>query len=510
MERDLILAHDLGTSGNKACVFDTSGEFLAEAYHKYDTYYPKTGYAEHCPEDWWKAIVYSTKKVMQNAKVDPSDIKAISFSAHGMGVIPIDKNSRLLSERTMMWMDARATEEGAYINEKVGVREHYEMTGNSFDLALYPAAKYLWVRRNQPEVYKNTYKFLGTKEYIILRMTGNISCTDYGEAGMGGLFNIKKKDYDEELLNVSQIDRDLLLEPADCTKVMGELTAQAAEEMGLTTKTKVVLGSWDNYACAIGGGVKKKGTFVTCLGTAGWVGVENDVPLISPDFMSNIVYTGNDTYFTSAHSHAACVAYEWVLNNMCQFLKDGDGKIDYAIAEQLAGEVPTGSDNLFFMPSMFSGNTFYSDTHLTGGYLGLKMMHTNGHLIRAAMEGVGLDLMMGINFFKQMNVMSDEARLIGGGANSEIWMQILSNMFNVKMVRPRNLQHIGALGAAAIAGVGTGLLKDFSIVDNLIKDDNAKEPQISEHQKYSKLLPVFENFYEALMPVYREFGNLEY
>jgi len=508
MSRQLILAHDLGTSGNKACIFDINGEFLADGYDTYDTHYPQAGYAEHKPEDWWEAVRTSTKKVVEAAGVDPKDIKAISFSAHGMGVIPVDKNGKLIAERTMVWMDARATKEAEYIVEKSGARAHYEKTGNSFDLALYPAAKYLWLKRNQPEVYKKAFKFLGTKEYIIQKMTGQIKYTDYGEVGMSGLFNINEHDYDEELLALSEIDREKLLEPADCTTPMGELTKQAAEEMGLAEGTKVVLGSWDNYACAVGGGVLNKGTFVTCLGTAGWVGVNADKPLMSPDFMSNIVYVGDNTYFTSAHSHSACVAYEWVLDNMCSYLKEDD-KIDYDKAEELASAVPIGSDKLFFMPSMFSGNTFYSDAQLTGSFVGLKMLHTNAHLIRSAMEGVGFDLMMGIDFFKQMNVMSDEARLIGGGANSDLWMQILSSMFDVEMVRPKNLQHIGALGAAAIAGVGAGLIKDFKVVDELIKSDDIKQPIKNEHESYEKLLPVFKKFYEQLIPAYREFGNLK-
>ena len=507
MGRKLILAHDLGTSGNKACIFDINGEFLAEAYYTYEAYYPADGYAEQNPEDWWRAIKISTQEVLKTSGIDPKEIKAISFSAQSMAVIPVDKKGNLLSDRVMVWMDARATKEAAYINEKTGVREHYEKTGNSFDLSLYPAAKYLWLRKNKPDVYKATYKFLCVKEYIIHKMTGNISCTDYGEAGMGGLYNFSKHDFDPFLLEVSQIDRDKLLDPAPNTTVMGELTQDAAEEMGLCKGTAVVLGSWDNYSCAIGGGVQKQGTFVTCMGTAGWIGVNNSKPLISKDVMSNVVYVGNDTYFTSAHSHSACVAFEWVLNNMCSCLKDDNGKISYDTAEKLASKIRAGSDKLFFMPSMFSGNTFYSDANLSGGFFGLRMHHTTGHIIRAAMEGIGYDLMMGIDFFRQMDVMASETRVIGGGAKNELWVQILANMFNTKILRPKNLQHIGALGAAAIAGVGAGLIKDFSVVDNLIQTKDAKYPNEQENLTYRKLLPVFKKFYESLIPVYKELGK---
>lgn len=503
MSRKLILAHDLGTSGDKACLFDEMGNFLAEAYYKYETYFPVEGYAEHDPRTWWDAVTASTKEVIKKANADPSEVKAISFSAHGMGVIPVDKDGNLLTDRVMVWMDARSTKEATHIFEKVGVREHYEMTGNSFDLALYPAAKMLWLRRNMPEVYKQTYKFLSTKEYIIHRMTGNIRYTDYGEAGMSGLYNLNTHQWDPILLEASEVDEDKLLEPCDGTQVVGELTKEAAEEMGLCKGTTVVQGSWDNYACGTGGGVRKKGQMVVCLGTAGWMGINADKPLMDKNFMSNVVYVGNNTYFTTTHSHSACVAYDWVLNNMCaNLMATGEG---HARAEELAAKIAPGAERLFFMPSMFSGNTFYSDSSLCGTFVGLKMLHTQGHLIRAALEGIGLDLMMGSDFFKKLGVLPDNCTINGGGANSDLWCEILASMFGIRITRPKNLQHIGALGAALMAGVGTGIIKDFDMASEIVKSDDYFDPIPSQTEIYERLLPVYKKFYEQLLPAYREF-----
>lgn len=505
MSRELILAHDLGTSGDKACLFDRFGNFLAEAYITYETYFPHAGYAEHNPDQWWEAVRNSTRLVMKNANAVPEDVKAISFSAHGMCVIPVDKSGNLLTDRVMVWMDARAVREAEYIIEKAGDREHYEKTGNSFDLSLYPAAKILWLRRNMPEVFKKTHKILSTKEYLIHKMTGNIEFTDYGEAGISGLYNLHTHSWDPDLLEISEIDERLLLTPCDGTKVVGELTGSAAAEMGLQAGTAVVQGTWDNYASATGGGVRHNNQMVVCLGTAGWMAMNHSKPLISKDFKSNVVYVGNDTYFTSAHSHSACVAYDWVLNNMCSLSKEG-GKI-HQIADQLAGTVEPGAEKLFFLPSMFSGNTFYSDSALCGSFVGLKMLHEDKHVIRSAMEGVGFDLMMGADFFKTMGAMPTEANLIGGGANSDLWMQILASMFNIRMTRPKNKQHIGALGAALMAGVGTGLIRDFSMAAEIVKTTDSREPIAADYDKYQALLPVFKKFYEQLIPAYKQLQN---
>jgi len=505
MSKQLILAHDLGTSGDKACLFDTEGNFLAEAYHTYPTYYPAEGFVEHDPRTWWEAVRNSSREVIKNADARPEDIKAISFSSHGMGVIPVDREGNLLVERVMIWNDARSTKEAAHILEKTGERAHYEKTGNSFDLALYPAAKILWVKHNMPEVYQKTYKFLSTKEYLIHKMTGVIGYTDYGEAGMSGLFNLNTHQWDPELLEISEVEEDKLLTPVDPTHVMGGLTEEAANEMGLCKDTPVVLGSWDNYACATGAGVRG-GSMAVCLGTAGWIGVNHEKPIMTPDNMTNVVYVGNDTYFTSVHSHSAGASYDWVINKLCSYLQND--KYPLKLAEELASEVPAGSDKLFFLPSMFSGNTFYSSSALCGSFVGMKMFQDNGHVIRSAMEGVGYDLMMGAELFRKEGAMPEQCNLIGGGAHSTLWGQIIADMFESKMMRPKNLQYIGALGAALIAGVGCGIIKNFQIAAEITKSDNISIPNEAETIVYQKLLPVYRKFYEQLMPAYKELQNI--
>lgn len=505
MGRELILAHDLGTSGDKACLFDKKGNFVSEAYHTYPTFYPAEGCFEQDPRTWWEAVKNASREVVHKANALPNEIKVISFSSHGMGAIPVDIDGNLLIDKVMIWNDARSTQEAAHIIQKTGEREHYEKTGNSFDLALYPAAKFLWIKRNMPEVYKKTYKFLSTKEYLIHKMTGIIKYTDYGEAGMSGLFNLNTHKWDKELLDVSGIDEEKLLIPADAAQVVGELLPKAAEEMGLCKGTPVVLGSWDNYACATGAGVRG-GSMAVCLGTAGWIGVNHSKPIMTPENMTNVVYVGNDTYFTSVHSHSAGASYDWVIDNLCSYLKKEKKPLEYA--EELALKVPAGSDKLFFFPSMFSGNTFFSSSALCGSMIGMKVMQDNGHVIRAAMEGVGFDLMMGANLFRQAGALPEQCNLIGGGAHSQLWGQIIANMFESRMMRPKNLQYIGALGAALLAGVGIGMFKDFKMAAEITKSDDISVPNMKETEVYRKLLPIYKKTYEQLMPIYKELQNI--
>lgn len=499
MGKTLILAHDLGTSGNKACLFDVDGNYVGSVYKTYPTFYEKAGYAEQDPEDWWKAVKESTLEVIKENNIDPRDIKAMSFSAHSLGCVPVDANGELTRERTMIWLDGRAIQQAEYILERYGERRHYETTGNSFNVALYPCSKIRWIKENEPEVDQKTYKYIGTKEYIIKKLTGKFGFTDYSEAGMSGMFNLRTHDYEQEILDIAGINREKLCKPMDNTYLVGNVLPELEEEIGLTPETKVVLGTLDNLACATGAGCMNKGTFVACLGTAAWLGVNSDKPLMSPDFKSNVMYVGNGVYHTSMHSHSACVVYDWIIDNMIRELKG-----DFAKLEELARAVPIGADKLLFMPAFQGGNTIYGQDYIGGAYLGLRLHHTKGNLIRAALEGIAFDLMMGAEFFESLGVSPKKARIIGGGAKNDLWKEILASMLNATMETPQNMQHIGAIGAMAIAGVGTGLFKDFTVLDHVISIQKSVEPKESENREYKKLLPIYKQAYEKLMPLYNE------
>lgn len=499
MSKQLILAHDLGTSGNKACLFDIDGKYIGSCYKTYETYFDKVGYAEQNPDDWWKAVKESTLEVIKTTGVDPKDIKAMSFSAHSLGCVPVDKDGKLTRSRAMIWMDGRAVKESEYILSKYGERRHYETTGNSFAVSLYPVSKIRWLKANEPEVDKNTFKYIGTKEYIISKFTGKFGFTDYSEAGMSGAFNLRTHNYEQEILDIAGVDRNKLCDPIDNTFVVGNVLPSLEKETGLTSETKVVLGTLDNLACATGAGCMNKGTFVVCLGTAAWIGVNSDRPLMSPDFKANVMYVGNGMYHTSMHSHSACVVNDWIVDKMLHEYKG-----DFKKLEEIAREIPAGSEKLLFQPSFSSGNTIYSSDYLGGTFLGMRLHHSQGHLMRAALEGVGFDLMMGSEFFKSLGVPPEKATIIGGGSKNKLWREIISSMLDARLGSPNNMQHIGAIGAMAIAGIGAGLFKDFSVVDKIIASDVVTEPSAQDHETYKNILPVYKLAYESVMPVYKE------
>ena len=501
---ELILGHDLGSSGDKACIFDKHGKVLAEAYCTYETFFSADGGAVQKPEDWWKAVCIATKTVIEKAQICPKDIVAISFGAQGNALLPVDKKGNALKDSAVIWMDSRSRNEAKFLMEHIPEERYYEITGNAFERSMCPSAKLLYMKKNEGDILKYTYKIIGVKEYLILRLTGKFGFTDFGDASGSCMFDITKRKYSDEILDVVGVKSCILPEPLDCTEIVGTISAEASELTGLCQGTPVVLGTWDNFACATGAGVREKGKYVCYLGTAGWLGVDSLEPLRDSDMKLNVVYVGRGEYHNSAHSHAACMSLDWVLDNMC----GGLGQEKYHQATEMAERIPAGCDGVLFLPSMLRGNTFFQDASLKSCYIGLRPDIHTGHLIRAAMEGVGYDLLIGVDGLKKKGISPKESTIIGGGAKNDLWLQILTDMFGISLTRPANMQHIGAWGAAMIACVGVGIYPDFESIKGKVAAEKTFMPQRENAEIYQRNMQRMKTAYQSMIELYKKLDQV--
>ena len=237
-----ILAHDLGTSGNKASLYDTTGALGASVLYEYPTYYPDVNCVEQDAEDWWKAVCDSTRQLMEKANVSPEEIIAVSFSAQMMGCLLVDKNGDPLSNM-IIWADMRAKAQEQALIDRVGMERVYRITGHRAS-ASYSAAKLLWMRDNRPEVYGRAYKMLHAKDYIIHKLTGKF-VTDYSDASGTNLLDLEKKTWSREILDAMEIPEGLLPELHASTDIAGGITAAAAAATRLLEGTPVVIGGGD-------------------------------------------------------------------------------------------------------------------------------------------------------------------------------------------------------------------------------------------------------------------------
>jgi xylulokinase len=492
--KEKIIAFDLGTGGNKAYLYDLEGNCLASAFVPYQTHYPQVGWHEQRPADWWSAVVESTRTLLNENGVDKNDILCLAISGHSLGAVPVDQAGNLLRDETPIWSDIRAQKEVEKFFHTIDADEWYLTTGNGFPAACYTLFKVMWYRDHEPEMWKNVYKILGTKDYINFKLTGNMF-TDFSYASGSGIYDLKGWKYSPEFIHASGIPADVWPEIVPPTHLVGNLTNQAAEQLGLGTHVKVVCGGVDNSCMALGAKNIRDGRVYTSLGSSAWIAVSSEQPVLDKRYKPYVFAHVVPGMFTSAVSiFSAGTSFGWVKDNLCNDLiaEVGAGNKEiYSLMNEIAGQAPLGSNKLLFNPSLAGGTSQDSSVYIRGAYIGLDLKHGKPELIRAAMEGIAMNLRLRLDLLRMYTQLEDEILFVGGGARSRFYLSIFADVFNTRIVKTNIDQDAAALGAAAIAAVGCRIWENFEKIDRIHKVVEVVVPDQKNNAKYEKLLPVF-------------------
>lgn len=503
-----IIAYDLGTGGCKASLYNTSGNCVADSFISCDTEYPQQGWHEQKPADWWQAVVASTKKLLEKSQVPKNEISAIGISGHSLGLVPVDKNGKLLRETVPIWSDSRPTEqETRPFFEKISEEEWYMITGNGFPPVLYTVFKLMWLKNNEPEIFENLHTILGTKDYINYKMTG-VMATDYSYASGTGIYDLKEWKYSDRLIEASGLPASIFQNPVASTKVLGSLTENTAKELGLHKNVRVVAGGVDNSCMALGARCFKDGRTYNSLGSSSWLAVSSSEPLLNNKSRPYVFTHVVPGLFASATSiFSAGTSFRWLRDNVCQHLNKKDGNIweqMTALAEQSA----VGANKLLFNPSLAGGTLIDKSANIRGAFVGMDLSHTHNDLIRSAMEGIALGLRVALDELRNLTPIENEITVVGGGSKSELWRQIYADTYNANIIKTNIDEQAAALGAAALAAVGTGIWKDFTIIDEIHKTESIQSPDKETNRIYEKLLPVYKKLAGDLSDVGDMLSNI--
>jgi len=489
-----IISFDLGTGGNKASLYDVEGNCLASAFVPYTTQYPQVGWHEQCPVDWWNAVVESTHRLMTSSGADKEDIVCLGISGHSLGAIPVDKDGNLLREATPIWSDIRAEKEVEDFFSRVDRTAWYLTTGNGFPAACYTIFKVMWYRNHEPEMFQKVYKILGTKDYINFKLTEAMK-TDYSYASGTGIYDLKGWKYDPDFIKASEISAEAWPEIVPSTQVIGELTPAVADLLRLGNGVKVVCGGVDNSCMALGAKNIRAGRVYTSLGSSAWIAVSSKEPVLDKKYKPYVFEHVIPNMFTSAVSiFSAGTSFTWVKDNLCEDLiseSKSTNQDAYSLMNQVAEKAPVGSNKLLFNPSLAGGTSQDASVHTRGAYIGLDLKHSKPELIRAAMEGIAMNLRLRLDLLRKYTNLEDEILFVGGGAKSRFYLGIFADVFNMRILKTNVDQDAGALGAASIAAVGCGLWDSFDKIDAIHKTVEFVEPNSENNCKYEKLLPVF-------------------
>lgn len=502
-----IIAWDLGTGGSKASLYSAEGKCLAKTFISYDTSYPEVGWHEQHPEDWWNAIVEGTRRLIRESGIDKNEITCCGISGHSLGTVCIAEDGRLLNPSTPIWSDGRASKQTACFFETYDRDKWYMTTGNGFNPAFYTAFKLLWYRDNRPEMFREIYKVIGTKDYINYRMTGRL-CTDPSYASGSGVWDLKGWKYSDELIGAMGLDRNLFPEVIPSTAVVGPIKKEIAEEMGLPEHIKIVAGGVDNSCMALGAMAYKEGRVYNSLGSSSWIAVSSKEPVLdikkAPYVFTHVV----PGYYASALCvNAGGTAFHWMRDALCQeFVKEAEetGADVYDLMTAEAEKSVLGANGLIFNPSLGGGMPMDKSLNLQGAFLGLDLIHTRADIIRAGMEGITMGLRRCLDALKEITPIGNEILLVGGGSKSAFWRQIYADIYKTTVLKSNIDQQAAALGAAACAAVGTGLWNSFDRIDELHKIEERVEPIPDHVAKYDRQMEVFNQTTDLLCDI----GNI--
>lgn len=492
-----ILAFDIGTSGTKAVLFDTDGTLSDSETVGYDTYYPAPDCAEQDAKDWYAAVTKSSKALIERTSIKASQIEAISFSAQMMGALALDVHGEPL-RRSLIWADNRSEAQAKRLGEKIGRDSFYKIAG-ARPSASYTGSKIMWLKENEPEIYEKTSVIMQAKDYIIYRLTGEI-VTDYSDAAGSNLFDVTKKEWSHTLIEAAGIKKSLLPDAFPSTHIAGRVTANAAAETGLCEGIPVVIGSGDGACASVGAGAWKNGQLYCCIGSSAWISMASVEPNFDKDMQTfNIVHPDGKMFAPNCPMQAA----GYSLNRLRSLFFGGE-KTSYDTMTAEAALSPAAANGLVYMPYLMGERCPRWNTEAYGGLMGMTLKTSRGDIIRAVMEGVAMNLRAILNIFGRFAYKDGHATdiiMIGGGAKSELWLQIIADSWKRRVTVPRDIGEATSIGAAIIAGVGVGLYKDFGVCETFNRTARTIEPKPENYDVYDALFEVFNDFYEDTRPM---------
>ena len=487
-----LLAFDLGTSGVKCSVYDVQGCLLDARYGEYDTYYPAPDWREQRPGDWIDRIVTACAAMKET--LSEVQIMGIGVSGHSLGALPVDTTGKLLVERVPIWSDARAKEQAKRLFEKTDYRAWYEMTGNGFPPELYSIFKIMWYQDHMPEIYEQTAKFIGSKDYVNLYLTG-VAATDVSYASGCGIFNLATGEYCEEYARLAGVDIDKFPTVLASSDVVGYVTDKAAVALGIEPGIPVVAGGVDNACMSLGAGCIEQGDSYASLGSSAWITVSTKEPLVDYD---NKVYTFahcvKGQYIPSIGIFASGSALAWAADNLFPDMTGGSRFDDMGA---LAAQSPAGANGVMFNPCLAGGSSADKSPNIRGNLFHLSLDNTRADVARAVFEGVAMHLYCAGLHLIGSGQLGDRLLLVGGGAKGEFARQTYADVFGKTVAVSRVKQDAASLGAAALTAVGCGLWSSFEPLKHIHRDVTLCEPSMQNHALYERRLPIYQQLCDA-------------
>lgn len=508
MSNPLLIGVDLGTTGCRAIVYDQHGHEVATSYVEYEVNTPEPGWAEQDPESWWQAAVQTIRDAVDKAQLDPTDVAAIGVTGQQPSPVFVDQDGRSLAP-SLIWMDQRTAGQCEEIEAALGADHIYQVTGLRVD-TIYAATKILWVRQHWPDAYRQAYKILLAKDFLLQRLTGQF-VSDYATSASTLLLDIHRLDWWEEILHAIDISVDKLPSLHLSTDLAGALRQEVAEETGLVAGTPVYTCAGDTTAQAVGTRVVSPGETCAVIGTSCDVVTCAETPTADPYRRFGCYpHAVAGRYVIIAGANGGGVALRWFRDQFCQVEVESASRLrlsPYALMDLEAGRTSPGAGGIVFLPYVMGERSPVFDPLAQGIFFGVSLRHTRAHFIRAIMEGVACSIRHRLAISEEQGIEIPSIYIAGGGGNSTLWRQIVADVTG-KPNEALLVTEATCIGAAVLAGVGVGLYA--SVEDacaEILPVAGRCEPQSDTQAVYDNLFDVYVKLYErtkSLWPTVHE------
>ena len=485
-----FLGIDVGTGGSRAVLIDTHGAVVASATVEHAPFASlEIGWAEQHPEDWRRASFAAIRQILKSENVRAEDIKAVGLSGQMHGAVFLDEADEVLRP-SIIWCDQRTGKQCRELTETVGAERLIELVSNPA-LTNFTLTKMLWLRENEPEIWKRTRTVLLPKDYLRLCLSGD-KATDVSDASGTLLLDVKNRNWSAEMLAAVEMNESLLPKLHESIEITGVISKECAAETGLLQGTPIVAGAGDNAAGAIGMGIARVGAVSATIGTSGVVFAVTDKPSIDlKGRIHTFCHAIPNRWHVTGVTQAAGLSFRWFRDSFA-----AGESYDELVDE--ASKIAVGADGLLWTPYLMGERTPHIDPHARASLIGLTASHTKAHVVRAILEGVAFSLRDSIEIFKELDIPIETIRLGGGGARSALWRQIQADVYgqSVEIVAS---DEGAAYGAALLAGVGAGAWQTVDeACEATIRIAETTAPNIESVNILNRQFENFQSIYPSL------------
>lgn len=494
---EYLLGIDIGSGGCKVSLLDSEGNFVASGTSEVTTYHEHPTWSEQNPAHWYQSLKITFNKVIASNGINPRDIKGIGIDAPTHNAVLLDDNKNVL-RNTIMWNDSRSFDESKWLMENHG--EEIMAISLNPPSPTWTLPQLIWLRDHEPEVHRKIKHVIYAKDYIRYTLTGTIE-TDIIDAGGSMFLDAKYGIWSPRLCELASLSTDVMPPIKQPHEIAGEVTAKAAEDLGLAVGTPVIVGTSDTAIECYAAGAVETSQCVVKMATAATINLPTTAPCPSPR-TATYNYVVPDMWYAITGTNSAALSMRWFRD----LLYSDENIAAYEEIDKKAGKIKPGSEGLIFHPYLLGERAPYWDPNLRASFVGASIFHEVGHFARAVMEGVTFSVRDMLTMFDTMRLAYEDIRFVGGASKSDLWCQILADTTKKPVLKLENGD--SSYGSAMLAGVGVGIFKDaFDAVDKCVRVTEKFMPNEETTEVYDRMYGFYKDVQESLSGTYNELAQ---